>query len=523
MQFSDNINKLGEETAFEVQAKANALEATGIEMIHMELSEPRFETPEHIKEAAIRAINDGILDVIVGLAMIKDESGQSNGLQAKRQGRVYCLDGGNGDILWYRDYADGGNYGDVNSSPMVVDYNGEAPEDVIILLDRVSGDDPHIEVLEWVSPWGDDDVDVLEEWVVSDDGENPCEGLRANGAFVDPSWTGGDPWLVCVSAGNTINMRSYDANFVHIIDLTDGSDVITPVEIEHSTGDEAPCDVLGIDFVHIGPVVGDVDGDDDFEIILPRRGTLHIIEDDGTLYDADGIEYSGIKTAAISTSLATLSSSSSASACRNVASCPALGDLNHNGVPDIVIALDSWVVALCWDDLDEGLGYPKYETVWTINDPNAQFWTHPALADMTRDGYLDVVVCANPDNVEYNVLGFDGSPANFHNLGNDDPMDLSDRRLFAQSIDEDFQALGQGAGLGNVDSYEGHGVDTLYFGTVFSQYLMPLQSGYAIYDSDYEGHNVQFEASGDKYEAPSMWPKYLYDRYNSACYEYDPS
>jgi len=50
---------LGTETAFEVLAKAKALEAQGREMIHLEIGEPDFETPQNIKEAGIKAIQDG--------------------------------------------------------------------------------------------------------------------------------------------------------------------------------------------------------------------------------------------------------------------------------------------------------------------------------------------------------------------------------------------------------------------------------------------------------------------------------
>jgi len=50
---------LGTETAFEVLARAKALEAAGRSIIHLEIGEPDFDTPEHIKEAAIRALRDG--------------------------------------------------------------------------------------------------------------------------------------------------------------------------------------------------------------------------------------------------------------------------------------------------------------------------------------------------------------------------------------------------------------------------------------------------------------------------------
>jgi aspartate aminotransferase len=56
---ADRMRLLGTETAFEVLAKAKALEASGRSIIHLEIGEPDFDTPEHIKEAALRALRDG--------------------------------------------------------------------------------------------------------------------------------------------------------------------------------------------------------------------------------------------------------------------------------------------------------------------------------------------------------------------------------------------------------------------------------------------------------------------------------
>ncbi|PZR59575.1 MAG: aspartate aminotransferase [Candidatus Meridianibacter frigidus] len=52
------VSRLGSESAFEVLARARALEAKGRKIVHMEIGEPDFETPEHIKEAAIKAIRE---------------------------------------------------------------------------------------------------------------------------------------------------------------------------------------------------------------------------------------------------------------------------------------------------------------------------------------------------------------------------------------------------------------------------------------------------------------------------------
>ena len=53
------LERLGTETAFEVLARAKALEATGKRVIHLEIGEPDFDTAPHIVEAAAKALRDG--------------------------------------------------------------------------------------------------------------------------------------------------------------------------------------------------------------------------------------------------------------------------------------------------------------------------------------------------------------------------------------------------------------------------------------------------------------------------------
>jgi aspartate aminotransferase len=53
------MKPLGTETAFEVLAKAQALEKQGKEIVHLEIGEPDFDTPKNIKDAAIKALNSG--------------------------------------------------------------------------------------------------------------------------------------------------------------------------------------------------------------------------------------------------------------------------------------------------------------------------------------------------------------------------------------------------------------------------------------------------------------------------------
>jgi aspartate/methionine/tyrosine aminotransferase len=53
------MGRLGTETAFEMLAKAKALEDQGRDIVHLEIGEPDFDTPVHIVEAAIRALRQG--------------------------------------------------------------------------------------------------------------------------------------------------------------------------------------------------------------------------------------------------------------------------------------------------------------------------------------------------------------------------------------------------------------------------------------------------------------------------------
>lgn len=59
MKIAGRMNRLGTETAFEVLAKARALEAQGRDIIHLEIGEPDFDTPSHIVEAGVQALRDG--------------------------------------------------------------------------------------------------------------------------------------------------------------------------------------------------------------------------------------------------------------------------------------------------------------------------------------------------------------------------------------------------------------------------------------------------------------------------------
>ena len=59
LQLSQAMSRLGTESAFEVLARAKALEAKGKSIINLGIGQPDFLTPPHIVEAAIKALRDG--------------------------------------------------------------------------------------------------------------------------------------------------------------------------------------------------------------------------------------------------------------------------------------------------------------------------------------------------------------------------------------------------------------------------------------------------------------------------------
>ena len=59
MKLAQRMGRLGTETAFEVLAKARILEAEGMDVIHLEIGEPDFDTPSNIIEAGVDALRGG--------------------------------------------------------------------------------------------------------------------------------------------------------------------------------------------------------------------------------------------------------------------------------------------------------------------------------------------------------------------------------------------------------------------------------------------------------------------------------
>jgi aspartate aminotransferase len=59
MRLSKNATRIEESITMAITAKAKALKAQGIDVISLSAGEPDFDTPQHIKDAAIRAIEEG--------------------------------------------------------------------------------------------------------------------------------------------------------------------------------------------------------------------------------------------------------------------------------------------------------------------------------------------------------------------------------------------------------------------------------------------------------------------------------
>ncbi|MBI5203208.1 MAG: pyridoxal phosphate-dependent aminotransferase [Elusimicrobia bacterium] len=57
--FAAAMSRLGTETAFEVLARARALEAQGRKIVHQEIGEPDFDTPKNIRDRAKKALDEG--------------------------------------------------------------------------------------------------------------------------------------------------------------------------------------------------------------------------------------------------------------------------------------------------------------------------------------------------------------------------------------------------------------------------------------------------------------------------------
>jgi aspartate/methionine/tyrosine aminotransferase len=99
LRLAKRMARLGTETAFEVLNRARELERQGKEIIHLEIGEPDFDTPENIIGSAVKALNAGWTHYgpSAGLPELRkaiaDEVSQSRGVRVQPE-EVVVVPGG---------------------------------------------------------------------------------------------------------------------------------------------------------------------------------------------------------------------------------------------------------------------------------------------------------------------------------------------------------------------------------------------------------------------------------------------
>ncbi len=90
---------LGTETAFEVLARARSLEAKGRDIVHLEIGEPDFDTPENVVRAGVNALEGGWTHYTPSAGLpelrqaVADYIGQTRGVPVKME-EVVIVPGG---------------------------------------------------------------------------------------------------------------------------------------------------------------------------------------------------------------------------------------------------------------------------------------------------------------------------------------------------------------------------------------------------------------------------------------------
>src|ERR1041385_968333 len=105
MKTAARMDSIGTENAFEVSARARALEASGRSIVYLQIGEPDFDTPANVREAAKQAIDRGLTHYppYAGLpdlrAAIADDTTTRRGFSAKPE-NVFVTVGGKGVMVY---------------------------------------------------------------------------------------------------------------------------------------------------------------------------------------------------------------------------------------------------------------------------------------------------------------------------------------------------------------------------------------------------------------------------------------
>ena len=60
---SDRLNRLAPSMTLLMSQKSQELKAQGVDVINLSVGEPDFNTPDHIKEAAKKAVDENYTDI----------------------------------------------------------------------------------------------------------------------------------------------------------------------------------------------------------------------------------------------------------------------------------------------------------------------------------------------------------------------------------------------------------------------------------------------------------------------------
>ena len=105
LRVASRMSTIGTESAFEVSARARALEAQGHSIIHLQIGEPDFDTPAHVREAAKRALDEGATHYapFPGIPALREaiaaDVGRRKGFDADPS-QVFVTVGGKGVMLY---------------------------------------------------------------------------------------------------------------------------------------------------------------------------------------------------------------------------------------------------------------------------------------------------------------------------------------------------------------------------------------------------------------------------------------
>jgi aspartate aminotransferase len=99
LRLAKRMKRLGTETAFEVLVRARALEAQGRDIVHLEIGEPDFDTPQNIVDAGVDALRKGFTHYSPSNGMIElrkaiaDDVSESRGIKVTPE-EVVVVPGG---------------------------------------------------------------------------------------------------------------------------------------------------------------------------------------------------------------------------------------------------------------------------------------------------------------------------------------------------------------------------------------------------------------------------------------------